>query len=435
MKKTLLNLIGFALIALTANKLEAQAPVANFETCNRVVVQYHSLKLTDLSSNSPFQWTWHVYDSTTYAGINYFPSLMSGDVTADPFNTGDNEYAQNPEFSFDVPGCYTVVLIAKNNVGNSAPKRKTCYIKVVSPFEFYLGFGSYGEKLDNKVKNDYGLIADDGGINSNYSNNQGAATKSYLKITPENGLNPMIKFYQVRLAAGDSISIYDADTVVSGKLLAVVKSSMNGTYPSFSSTSTNMFVLFESNASGTDSGYIAEFMTSMGTPIAPVASYTHTNPSIGFQTVFVNQYRGDFRWNYITNWYVNDTLQPGFVNKDTFIYTFLNSNSYTIKLTLTNCDSTFSYSKTFSPIWSIAQQTINSSSFIIFPNPNNGILNLLNTQGKQHQGAEIFDLTGLSLVKIAMGIDSMDLTQLAAGIYFIKIETASGSELLKFQKL
>ncbi|HEY1046627.1 MAG TPA: T9SS type A sorting domain-containing protein [Bacteroidia bacterium] len=435
MKKTLLNLIGFSLIALTANKLEAQAPVADFETCTRVVIQYNSVKLTDLSTNTPFQWTWNLYDSLTYAGSDYYPSLATGEVIADPFSNGSDEFSKNPEFSFDVVGCYTVVLTAKNNVGNSVPKRKTCYIKVVKPFEFHLGFGTYGEKFDNKIKNDYGIITDDGGMNLNYGNNQGAGTKSYLKIVPAVGLNPTIKFRQVRLSAGDSLRIYDADTVVSGKLLAVVKSSMNGTYPSYSSTSGKMFVLFESNASGTDSGYIAEFLTAMGTPIAPVAYYTHTSPSIGFQTVFVNQYRSDFRWNYITNWYVNDTLQTGFVNKDTFLYTFMNSNTHKVTLTLTGCDSTFSYSKTFSPNSNIDRYSVNTGSFIVYPNPGSSILNLVNTSGIQHFGAELYDITGASMIKIPIGVENIDISNIACGVYFIKIETLEGSQVLKFQKL
>lgn len=434
MKKTLLNLISFSLIAFNANKLEAQVPLADFETCTRVIGQFESVKLSDLSSNSPYQWNWNVYDSTTYAGTQFYPSLLSGEVNSDPWGNGDDEFTQNPEFSFDVPGCYTIELTARNNTGYSMLKKKICYIKVVKPYEFYLGYGTYGVKLDNKINNDYGIITDDGGMNFNYNNNQGAATRSYLKIIPENGLNPIIKFNQIRLINGDSLRIYDADTVVSGKLLAVVKSSMNGTYPTYTSTSGKMFVLFESNASGTDSGYIAEFLTPMGTPTAPVAYYTHTSPSIGFQTVFVNQYRGDFRLNYISNWYVNDTLQTGFVNKDTFLYTFMNSNTYKVTLTLTSCDSTFSYSKTFSPNSNIDRYSVNNSSFVVYPNPGSSIVNLVNPLGIQHFGAEVYDITGDSLIKIPIGLENIDISNLASGIYFIRIETANGSEVLKFQK-
>lgn len=127
----------FNLIAPTS------VPVANFKTANRVIAIYETVKLNDKSTNGPWQYEWDVYDSVTYAGIGFYPCLLSGEVYPDPSGDGSDQYSANPEFSFDVPGCYTVRLKVKNDVGFSPVTVKTCYIRVIDQTDTSQGIAGH----------------------------------------------------------------------------------------------------------------------------------------------------------------------------------------------------------------------------------------------------------------------------------------------------
>ena len=155
-------------------------PVVDFIANTLVFEQFLTMKLFDLSTNGPYQWTWDVYDSTTYASSGFYPSLSNGDLYDDPDGNGSNASTRNPEFSFDYPGCYTVELTCKNDVGPSKTRRKICYITVTLPTTYNLGYGTYGPNNDNNVGSPSGTIFDDVGKLLNYGGGQCLGTRSYL---------------------------------------------------------------------------------------------------------------------------------------------------------------------------------------------------------------------------------------------------------------
>lgn len=428
MKKLLpFKFIVIAFILITTNKIMAQVPVADFKACKLVIEVYEHINLTDLSTNSPNQWTWDVYDSSD---LNEIKSINTGYVIPDPNSNGKNEYSQNPTFQFDLPGCYTVKLIAKNSNGSSQPKIKTCFVQVIDPFIVYMGFGTYTSG------NDYGKIIDNGGVNMNYTNNQGIGTKSYYKILPKNNKNITLEFKQIRLAdAMDSLNIYDADTIVPSKLIATVKNSNNGTYPTYTSTGSKMFVIFYSNGSGIDSGYNAIFYAGEN-KVGDINKQIKVVKNIVNQpSVFVNNNVSYFIKNYKREWYVSNVLQSQYTDKDTLYYTFNNTNTYTIKLKLTHvCDSVYNTILTGNNTLNVNDISLNN--FTIYPNPGGNTLtvNLFNDANIEHYTLKVFSMTGalLSSYSIKNG-DSIDVSELSNGIYNLSISNAFNSSTIHFK--
>jgi len=308
-------------------------PVADFKSCQRIIQQYESVQLFDASTNGPWSWEWDIYDSS-----GAFPSLVNGGVYSNPSGNGNNEFSKNPEFAFDVPGTYSVILKVKNDVGSSMVTKKY-FIKVVLPTEYNLGYGTYGNNHDNRVSSNDGSIYDDGGPRLNYGNNQGVSTKSYLAIVPENGGSVTLDFQQVRFGdINDSLKIYDDDKVNASKLLGVLTSVNNGTYPTFTSTTNKMYILFTSNGSGTDSGYQAIYYADGFGPGVKAMALAHNVLVTGTNSRFYNKNRTKVSENSYNRWKVDNVIQPAYNGLDTLKYVFTDTVAHTVCLEASNCD-------------------------------------------------------------------------------------------------
>lgn len=403
----------------------AQVPVANFKSCKRVIEQYETIEMEDLSTNSPLMWEWSVLDSKGADALN------SGDVIADPLLYGQGKYSKNPQFQFDLPGCYTITLKASNMTGPSAIESKTCYIEVFESSSVYLGYGTYGPKGDNHIYREYGSIIDDGGMNMNYSNNQGLSTRSFIKIAPSNGRNITLKFYQLRLSnTADSLSIYDADTVVAGKRLAVLTSANNGQSPVFNTTSSKMYIIFKTNGTGSDSGFYGVFYT-VNNPFYPISKdikvvrNTATLPS-----VFVNDNPTLLARNYVREWYVNDTLQAAYTDKDTLVHTFYNTNNYKVCIKLTSCDTTLNNCIQGNNTLSLQTEALANNS--VYPNP---FTHSIKLQNAENASVQVIDVLGKVVYKLNVEANAeLDLHTLDAGIYTLIIQSSSENKSIKLIK-
>jgi PKD repeat protein len=89
-------------------------PEANFSASTTTPQIEQAVTFTDLSTNSPYLWTWSFSPTTiTYMG-------------------GTNSFSQNPQVQFNLVDLYTVTLIATNAGGNDT-EIKVDYIDVKSP--------------------------------------------------------------------------------------------------------------------------------------------------------------------------------------------------------------------------------------------------------------------------------------------------------------
>ena len=314
-------------------------PVVDFVADRVTIEQYQSMRLFDLSTNGPWAWTWDVYDSTTYASSGYYPNLTDGDLYSDPWGNGNDEFTQNPEFAFDVPGCYTVVMTCKNDVGPSATKRKICYVTVTLPTQYNLGYGTYGPNNDNVVGSTSGTIFDDGGPNLNYGGNQGLGSRSYLQITPCNAKKIVLTMTRLKFKdAADKLSVWDGRSPGGPGTTLLATWSVGAKAPQkVTATSGSMYILFESDASGTDSGYAGSYTSELGPATLPTPAFSPSSvPSYNSTPVkFTNNTQnivGVPTWE----WTIDGAQVSNNTKKD-FNYTFYTDGQYEVCLEIKSC--------------------------------------------------------------------------------------------------
>ncbi len=112
-------------------------------------------------------------------------------------------------------------------------------------------------------------------------------------------------------------------------------------------------------------------------------------------------------------------------------HSYAQANSYTIHLTASYCSrsSTYQQSVTIDPL-SIAEF---SEQTLMYPNPTKGLLNI---KSAGTESIEIIDVDGKIVTQkaISKGIETLDLTELPSGIYFVKLTSNEGNLVKKLIK-
>lgn len=299
-----------------------QAPVANFVASKTVLNQYDNSQLFDLSTNGAYQWSWLLYDSVTLGG----PYVMDNSFK-DPASTN-----QRPIFTFNNPGKYTVCLVSTNDVNPSAKFCKKDYITVNPPSEFRIGNGA------SSTLSSSGTIYDHAGPTAPYANNRSKFIDRLL-IQPCGATSIKLNMTQLRFTdASDILKVYDGGDET-GTLLGTYNSTKNGQRPSVTAVSGAMYITFESNSSGVDSGFIGNYTSVLGPQIPPAAHWV-----TACDTIF-NGAPVDFK-NTTTNklglmdymWIVYDDqgLTPTFV-EHLNNYTFYTDGKYRVTLVAQGC--------------------------------------------------------------------------------------------------
>ncbi len=322
-------------------------PEVDFVADKVTVAIYESIKLYDLSTNGPSVWRWDVYDSTTYASSNFFPRLIDdnlngGEVLSDPWGATPpaDEFSQNPEFAFDYPGCYTVEMICKNDVGQSDVKKKVCYITVTLPTQYNLGYGSYGPNNDNIVGSTSGTIFDYGGPDLPYRDNEGLGSRAFLQITPCNAKKIELTMTRLKFKdAADKLSVWDGMTAGgAGSTLLAQWSGPGIKVPQkVVATSGSMYILFESDGSGIDSGFAGSYTSELGPATIATPSFTPSSvPSYNSTPVkFTNTTSGIVG---VPTWeWTIDGNQPPDNKKKDFNYTFYTGGQYDVCVEIKSC--------------------------------------------------------------------------------------------------
>jgi hypothetical protein len=320
--------------------LPTNVPSVDFIASKTTAEIYETVQLFDLSQNGPFEWYWDVYDSVTYANEGNYLNLDNYDaIYDDPNGNGRDRFSRNPEFTFDYPGVYTIVLTAYNDAGYSLPTKKVMYITITPPTEFLLGFGSYGPNGDNVVGLSSGTIYDNGGPNLNYGGGQGLGTRSYLQITPCNAQRIDLTMSQIKFADNqDKLRIWDGKTPGGpGTTLLANWSNTSRPPQKVSAFSGSMYILFESNASGNDSGFIGKFTSVLGSASVPTPDFepssdpTWVGAPVKFRNTTIDVV-GVPSWE----WYVDDVL-VGTKQDLNYTFDYENVNGFDVCLNIKSC--------------------------------------------------------------------------------------------------
>lgn len=347
LKTTSSNCTSIDIDTLCINIISPSAsPVVNFVASEDTVEQYQSIQFTDLSTNGPWQWEWDIYDTITYKDdINY--SSQDGIVglaTGEVYGAGiGEEQKKNPIFYFDLPGKYNVVLKATNDIGQTV-LQKNKYIIVAKPTNYMLGFGVHGENGDNRVSSLKGKIYDNGGPSSNYTNNLGIKNRSFLTIKPCKATTVTLKMTQLKFKdSGDVLSVYEGESADPSKLLARYTVNATGNRIVTSNVG-SMYVTFESNGSGVDSGFAGHYYCTQDTSLNTVANFNANSiyyNSVPFELKSTSTvHSGDPKYE----WYINGASYPN-NTKTNFKINLTQNGFYNILLEIEECDEIDTISK------------------------------------------------------------------------------------------
>ena len=359
LRTTLTLLIVFFAFIINS---KAQAPVANFGVDKRFCEVYEGVVFSDSSTNSPIQWEWEIYDSFTnrYNQFDPISDINSGYVV---FSSGFTSQSKNPEVYFYRAGVYTVRMRCRNSSGWSAKKTITKYIKVGEPTTYYLGYGTYGTNNDNIVDSDYGTIMDDGGPGQSYSNNQGQSTRSQLLIKPCKAKSITLTMSQLKFKdAGDALYVFDDDHENYSHQIAkwTLGSTTNRTV---TATSGSMYLIYKSNGTGTDSGYIGTYTSVLDTVPPTYTLDFHTDSLFNSVPFYFKNLSTGFPGTPRTTWLINGAFQEYSKNGlNTTIYT---DGIYSICMNYNGCNIDTTVCKTITVYTPNSPSTINFSKTTI----------------------------------------------------------------------
>ncbi len=370
------------------------APVADFVGNPTSGTPGTNVQFTDLSTNTPTSWAWNF-----------------GDPGSGGLNTSTS---QNPAHTYANVGLYTVTLTATNGTGSDG-ETKTNYINIST--------GGGGTGLCDTIwnpsfadpANEWTLIPSVGGGYVSGTNGYGDLAKAQV-YTPVNSTSYIsdiiVMFGDITTTSGDPNSrvafvIYDLDgpgTTTGGTV---------NTAPG------NILVA--------GSVAVTQLITSGPMLIGMPSTVTVTGPyavgvdfsllTAGDSVAVVSTSDGD-AGNSERSW---EQLSDG-----SWI-TLLESWPLDIDFTLVpiECDQL--------PV-GIATQ-VEANEFYIFPNPANNVLNVVSGSDLNNTSVlSVIDISGqvISETTLTNQQSAIDVSQLAAGIYFAKLSSASKTNTLKF---
>lgn len=286
------------------------APVADFIASSNLVEIYYDVTFSDLSTNGPWKWAWEI-------------TSPQGNV----YTSG----AQNPSITLDEEGKWSVCLTSENGVGPSKKVCKSKYVECTPPGEFYLGPNKLGT-------NKNGRLYDNGGPTQNYGNSR-KVTIDYFKILPCGAKEIRLSFASLKFAdASDKLRIYDGEDE-GGKLIATISSTNQASYRtgSVKAFSGAMYITFESNGSGNDSGFIANWESDLLPPIAPKSGWaTDYNPAANGMDVLFKSTVAKAQGAVSYEWILDGNPYMGF--DPDFSYNFTTDGQYQVCLAASTCN-------------------------------------------------------------------------------------------------
>ena len=370
------------------------APVADFVGNPTSGTPGTNVQFTDLSTNTPTSWAWNF-----------------GDPGSGGLNTSTS---QNPAHTYANVGLYTVTLTATNGTGSDG-ETKTNYINIST--------GGGGTGLCDTIwnpsfadpANQWTLIGSVGGGYVSGTNGYGdlAKAQAYTPVNSTSYISDIIvMFGDIITTSGDPNSrvafvIYDMDGP--GTTTGGTVTTAPGTILVAGSVAVTQLIT---------TGPMLIGMPSTVTVTGPYAvGVDFSLLTAGDSVAVVSTSDGD-AGNSERSW---EQLSDG-----TWI-TLLESWPLDVDLTLVpiECDQL--------PV-GIATQ-VEANEFYIFPNPANNVLNVVSGSDLSNTSVlSIIDISGqvISQTILTNRQSAIDVSQLAAGIYFAKLSSAVTTNTLKF---
>src|SRR5690606_15178611 len=182
-----------------------------------------------------------------------------------------------------------------------------------------------------------GTIMDNGGIEDDYDGNSGLGTRSYLQITPCNADKITLTMTQLRFNdKGDVLRVWDGKSP-GGPGTTLLASWTAGTPApqSVSAFSGSMYILFESDPGGADSGYIGTYTSELGPATVPTPAFIpNTAPSYNATPATMINTTQNIVGVPTWEWFVDGILQGE--GKD-LNNTFYSDGQYDVCLTIKSC--------------------------------------------------------------------------------------------------
>ncbi|PSR05905.1 MAG: hypothetical protein BRD49_03265 [Bacteroidetes bacterium SW_10_40_5] len=288
-------------------------PNPDFIVNKNVILPTTEVQFTDLSQNGATSWEWLIKPDDAGNYIN-------------PGGSPSNINSQNPNIQFQESGLYQVCLIATNSLGSDT-LCKDDYVKVRETFDMCVN-------QTNSSKGE-GILFDDGGQDNDYNDNQSC----------DFTINPcadevILDFKSFDFNdAGDQIEVYDGSNS-NGTLLASYNGNTNFGSAGFNSTlvaqSGTMYILYQTNSSGTASGFRADWSITPGTVAAPDAEVigpdtTCSNIPNTFENISTGTNFDQYQWEVLgTNAIANKS------DKSSFTHTFQSNGMQTVRLIASN---------------------------------------------------------------------------------------------------
>ena len=365
------------------------APVADFVGNPTSGTPGTNVQFTDLSTNTPTSWAW-------------------------TFGDGGTATSQNPAHTYANVGLYTVTLTATNGTGSDG-ETKTNYINIST------GGGGIGacDTIWNPSfadpANQWTLIPSVGGGYVSGTNGYGdlAKAQAYTPVNSTSYISDIIvMFGDITTTSGDPNSrvafvIYDMDGP--GTTTGGTVTTAPGTILVAGSVAVTQLIT---------TGPMLIGMPSTVTVTGPYAvGVDFSLLTAGDSVAVVSTSDGD-AGNSERSW---EQLSDG-----TWI-TLLESWPLDVDLTLVpiECDQL--------PV-GIATQ-VEANEFYIFPNPANNMLNVVSGSDLNNTSVlSVIDISGqvISETTLTNQQSAIDVSQLAAGIYFAKLSSAAKTNTLKF---
>jgi PKD repeat protein len=311
--------------------------ISDFIGSNNIIGTDQLFYLTDLSSGKPNAWEWEI--TPTIIGSNYTYT----------YKNGTNKNSQNPVLVFNVPGIYTIALTSSNLRGKKSKETRKNYVTAIANTSLC------NIKASDTIRDAGGYLYDNGGKNDIYTTSQ----KCFAVIKPPCAESIHLTFNNFDVSAymsatgGDYLRVYDG-TDSKGTALHDSAGYTNGFQnalpnntpvlpPDVTANSGAMYIEWNSDSAFIGDGFEAQWTTIFRNVPNPKASFTSIDTIYELQNIYFTGNSTGESLKYF--WDLNADGQPDATTPNSY-YFYKTAGKYKVKLVVSNCGGSDTFTKT-----------------------------------------------------------------------------------------